>query len=258
MSKTTHFLTAALKLGEREHIATVGSGGKTTFGFRLAEEMAGGGKRVVSTTTTKVRYEEGLRYPHLIQSPPGTDLIKATERALETSLSVFVARGRLDSGKLFGVSPGEADRLFTDIGTDHVIVEADGAAGLPLKAPAPQEPVIPSTATMVIALIGLEALGQPLERQWVFRISTFERITGLRLGERITPAALMSVFQDPEGLYKGTPDTSKRVAFMNKCDRCKDLGEAQRLGAMLVDHSSTGVGRVIIGSLNKKTYEIIE
>lgn len=257
MSKTTHFLTAALKLGEREHIATVGSGGKTTFGFRLSEEMAGGGKRVVSTTTTKVRYEEGLRYPYLVQSPPGSDLIKATEHALETYPSVFVARGRLDSGKLFGVSPGEADRLFTDIGTDHVIVEADGAAGLPLKAPAPREPVIPSTTTMVIALIGLEALGQPLERQWVFRISAFERITGLRRGERITPAALMRVFQDPEGLFKGAPDTSQRVAFMNKCDRCKDLGEAQRLGAMLADHSVSGVGSVIIGSLHRKTYDII-
>ena len=79
----------------------------------------------------------------------------------------------------------------------------------------------------------------------------------MRQGERLTPAALMRVFQDPEGLFKGAPDTSQRVAFMNKCDRCKDLGEAQRLGAMLGENMASGVGSVIIGSLHRKTYDII-
>lgn len=257
MPKTTSSLMSALNLAGRELIATVGAGGKTTFGFRLAQAAAGMGKRVISTTTTKVRYEEGARYPRLIQVSAGTPVVEAAIKGIETSRSVFLAGGRLASGKLSGILPTQADRLFRESTADYVIAEADGAAGLPLKAPAAEEPVIPSDTTTVIALMGLEVLGRPLAPQWVFRMAAFERLTGLRPGQPIGASAILNVFQAPEGLFKGAPTTATKIAFMNKCDQCADLREARRIGAMLIHHSPGGVKRVIIGSLEKGIYETI-
>ena len=66
---------------------------------------------------------------------------------------VFVADQPLDSGKVKGISPERADALFQGLDVDDVIVEADGAAGRPVKAPATHEPVVPSSATLVIASV---------------------------------------------------------------------------------------------------------
>ena len=48
------FLIEALGLQAREVISLVGAGGKTTLMFRLAKELLLSGKRVVTTTTTKI------------------------------------------------------------------------------------------------------------------------------------------------------------------------------------------------------------
>ena len=45
---------------------------------------------------------------------------------------------------------------------DHVIVEADGAAGRPLKAHRPWEPVIPACTDLTVCLAGASGLGRPV------------------------------------------------------------------------------------------------
>src|SRR3990172_2004095 len=47
-------LIDALGLKKREVISLTGAGGKTTLMFRLAKELSLKGKRVVTTTTTKI------------------------------------------------------------------------------------------------------------------------------------------------------------------------------------------------------------
>jgi hypothetical protein len=47
-------LTEALGIEAREMISLVGAGGKTTLMFRLAKELSLSGKRLVTTTTTKI------------------------------------------------------------------------------------------------------------------------------------------------------------------------------------------------------------
>ncbi|MGM0426948.1 MAG: selenium cofactor biosynthesis protein YqeC [Thermodesulfobacteriota bacterium] len=254
MKQKTEGLTAVLNLGAREHIAIVGGGGKTMLGLRLAEEMRAGRKKVVSTTTTKVWYEEGNRFPHLVLCPPGADLFEAIGKSLEEAGHLFLAREGLNSGKLGGISPKEADLVFNGLQLDHVIVEADGAAGLPLKAPAGHEPVIPSSTTLVIAVMGLEPLGQPVDPKTIFRFTEFAQITGLKKGQQMGTAALAKLFLAPEGLYRGAPESARRIVFMNKSDLCGDLTVAEHLASLLVNHSTGGVDRVVAGSLHKEIY----
>ena len=47
---------------------------------------------------------------------------------------------------------------------DFVVVEADGAAGHPLKAHRPWEPVVPPCSGMTVCVVGASGIGQPASR----------------------------------------------------------------------------------------------
>jgi probable selenium-dependent hydroxylase accessory protein YqeC len=51
-------LTQALALSPGDVVSFVGAGGKTSALFRLADELAGQGWRVISTTTTRISQDE--------------------------------------------------------------------------------------------------------------------------------------------------------------------------------------------------------
>ena len=123
-----------------------------------------------------------------------------------------------------------------------------------MKGPADHEPVIPTSATVVVAMIGLEAMDKPLEKKIVFRPEQFTKITGLGLGERLTPDALAKIFQSPGGLFKGAPVSAKRVAFLNKLDLLTDDQEGRALADLLVKGPRPAVDSVVIGSILKSIY----
>jgi len=250
-------LIAALDLKEREHVAIVGGGGKTSLCFALADELLAFGKRVVTTTTTKVWQKEADRAPCRVFCPSGTRDFNRLKEGLREKGHAFVAQRPLDTGKVEGISPETADALFRDVDIDYVIGEADGAAGRPVKTPAEQEPIIPSSATLVIAMIGLEALGMPLAPRVVFRLALFKDLTGLDEGNTLTPSVLAKVFQSPKGFFKGTPEFARRIAFLNKADLLRQDQDAADLARRLLRLAHAPIERVIIGSLLKKTYRVL-
>ena len=254
MSELWMGLISALGLGPREHIAIVGGGGKTSLCFALSEELMQAGRRIITTTTTKVRHKEANRAPCVVFCPSGSAFHEDVKEGLKREGHVFVAQRLLESGKVEGVTRTMADSLFLDLQVDHVIIEADGAAGKPVKAPAAHEPVIPSSATMVIAVMGLEAMGRPFDSEIVFRPGLFGEITGLEDGETITPAALATVFQSPNGLFKGSPDSARRIAFFNKLDLLASEEEGRALARLLLRDPHAQVERVVMGSLLRKEY----
>lgn len=242
-------LPAVLGLGPKEHVTVVGGGGKTTLVFTLGQVLQRAGKRVITATTTKIRQGEARAAPLtvLCRSDPG---FKAhITEGLRSRGHVFVGHGPTQSGKIEGIGPALADALFQDPAVDYLILEGDGAAGRPLKAHAAHEPVIPSSTTVVIALAGLEATGRPLDPVLVFRPGPFEEITGVRPGEVLTPGALCRLFHAPRGLFKNTPPSARRVAFLNKLDLLPDQTTARHLAGLLLGEASPPVDRVVVGSL---------
>ena len=171
-----------MPLGPREHIALVGGGGKTTLMFALAEELRRNGKRVITSTTTKVWHREALQYEKVLLVGDDADWKNKTREGLSREGTVFVGRSILDSGKVEGISPSLADEVFHDSEVHYLVVEADGSAGHPLKAPAEHEPVIPSSVTMVVAMMGLEAMGARLDEATAFRVEQVKNVTGLDTG----------------------------------------------------------------------------
>ncbi len=257
MEETVNNLTAALGLGAREHVALVGGGGKTRLMFALAEELRQTRKRVITSTTTKIWHREARHSPYVgfVQSSPGWR--DELSEGLKAHWHAFLANSLLESGKVEGVKPSLADELYQDKEVDYLIVEADGSAGRPVKAPAEHEPVIPGTATGVVGVLGLESLGQELSPEIVFRIDLFSKLTGLAVGQKLTPIVLCRLFYHPEGLFKGTPVSAKRVGFLNKRDLVSDEKEARNLADLILAEGDSQVDRVVIGSIQESIYKIV-
>jgi probable selenium-dependent hydroxylase accessory protein YqeC len=256
VAETVTSLTEALGLGGKEHLALVGAGGKTSLLLALAEELQRAGKRVLASTTTKMWQKEASRLGSVLFLESKPTWREDLRKGLGENGLVFLAERSLDSGKVQGVGPEVLDALFTQEDVDCLVVEADGSAGHPLKAPAAHEPVIPRTATGVVALMGLDALGRPAGPETVFRPEVFQRVTGIQPGEVLRAVSLAGLFRHPEGLFKGTPGSSRRVVFLNKRDVLSGEEVAMELARRILEDTRSLVERVVIGSLRQKVYTI--
>lgn len=249
-------LAEALAMDAREHVALVGAGGKTTLMFALASELQRKGKRLITSTTTKVWHEQALQAPGVVFTEVNCAWVEKLKAGLATGGHVFLGRSLIGSGKVDGIVASLADRLFQELEIDYLLVEADGSAGRPVKAPAPHEPVIPKSVTEVVAVLGLEAIGRKLEPEIVFRHDLVANITGLRLGEELSVHALSTLFLHPAGLFKGSPASAKRVVFLNKLDLLPEKQKAMMLADLILSGERRQVVRVVIGSLSQGSYFI--
>ncbi len=171
----------------------------------------------------------------------------------EPSLSAGASSTR---GKVEGISPSLADELYHDSEVHYLVVEADGSAGHPVKAPAEHEPVIPSSVTMVVAMMGLEAMGARLDEGTAFRVEQVKNVTGLHTGDILTPGGLAKVFLHPAGVFKGTPEDARRVVFLNKADLIREERKAIELADILLADPLKEIDRVVLGSVKKGVYRI--
>jgi probable selenium-dependent hydroxylase accessory protein YqeC len=256
LMKSVSDLFSALDIGPRELVALVGGGGKTSLLFALAEELHQGKKRVVTSTTTKVGHREAQRSPCIVFTGSGPSWKDKLSEGLQNHGHVFLARGLLDSGKVDGIGPSIANEMYQGGGIDYIILEADGSSGRPVKAPADHEPVIPSSSTKVVAMLGLEAIGAQMGPEVVFREDLFSKLTGLESGEQLTPTVLARLFLKPEGLFKGTPSPAKKMVFLNKQDLLPESGEAEELARLVLESEVSRVERIVIGSLLERDYTV--
>jgi probable selenium-dependent hydroxylase accessory protein YqeC len=245
-------LTEALLLNRRGVVSIVGAGGKTSLMFRLARDLSASGATVLTTTTTKILKPSKDQSPHVILAPLPKRVIAQAHSALRRYRHVTAAAAQRPSapGKLAGFQPQVIDELHHAGIFDWILVEADGAAGRSLKAPALHEPVIPASTGWVIGLAGMKAVGKPLTDKWVFRTNLFMELTGLRIGQAVSEASVAMVLSDGAGVMKGCPSTAKRIAFLNMADQRRRLTIARRIAWLLQNRfHGSGLQRVVIGKI---------
>ena len=198
---------------QRGITAVIGGGGKTTLLRVLGERLARRGYRVVLCTTAKFFPFPGLE--NLI-SPTEDSLHRALERhGLVAAGTPVPGTGKLTALEL------SMERLAAL--ADHVLVEADGSAGRPMKAHAPHEPVIPPEADQTVLVVGASGFGRPIA-QAAHRPERYAALAGVPQEERITPELAAAVLR-AEGLHQ-------RV-FVNQAETARDLALARRLGELL-------------------------
>jgi molybdenum cofactor cytidylyltransferase len=203
-------LANLLGVGERELVAFTGAGGKSTLLLALGNELASQGQRVVLTTTTKLGPDQ--LSGTVCWSPEPAEV----ERALAGPGPVFVV-GSDQGHKVEGVSPEAVNALYAETSADYVLVEADGARRRPLKAPAAHEPVVPTEATLVVVLAGINAVGQTLGDA-VHRPPQGTALTGLGESDLLRPQDIATVLGHSDGGLKGIPERARVVVALTRVD----------------------------------------
>jgi len=238
-------LREALGIGDREVVAFVGAGGKTSAMFRLARELRADGATVVVTTTTKILLPASGSDLRVVVEADRSRLLAATVTAIEHGLLPVAARAAIPEGKLEGVPPEWIADLARLRGVTHVLVEADGAARRPITAPREGEPVIPGSATIVVPIVGVDALGH-LVSEVAHRPERVAALTGLAASDRLDARAIARVLLDPRGNTSGAPDGARIVPVVNKADDPQRLRAARELAAEL---RRAGAAHVVIAAL---------
>ncbi len=231
-------------------VSLVGAGGKTTLMFQLARELAAAGRSVLTTTTTKIFVPRPDQSPTLVIAKDLPALLGNLKCPPSGGSLVTAAASELpDKNKLAGYPPELIDALNETGFFEWILVEADGSRRLPLKAPGEHEPVIPQSSGRVIAVVGLEAVGNPLDEEHVFRASDYSRITGIPAGSPVTAESVVSVLLSPQGIFKDSPPRSRRVVFLNKADDVDRLLAGEAITRSLLARGTGKVHLVLTGSL---------
>lgn len=209
-------LQDALQVQRGDVVAFIGAGGKTSALFRLADELRTAGWRVLATTTTSLTADEVARAPLAAQLKSSTT--PAEIRAwLDQHGFVFLHAGYSMSGQqVRGFAPDVIAELIDTIDSDALLIEADGAGRLPLKAPYDHEPVIPADTSLVVPVAGVDVLGQPLDDAHVYNATRIRDRYGFPAGGAVLPPWMALTMRDTELGMRGVPDHVRVVALLNK------------------------------------------
>lgn len=219
-------LQTALNVNPGELVALVGAGGKTTTIWRLLRSLVAQGKHTVFTTTTHIF--KPRQAPLLLDPSPDPALIAM---ALVKWKAILLAAGLGEEGdpqmaarapypasprKLIGLAPDVLSALAQRLPGVTWLVEADGAKGRGLKAPADHEPVIPRSAHRVIIVGSLDVLGLPLNEATVHRPERAAALLRVPPGTPITPAIISGLMGHAQGGLKGIPPQAAVVALLTQ------------------------------------------
>ncbi|WP_455581774.1 selenium cofactor biosynthesis protein YqeC [Dysosmobacter sp.] len=213
-------------LGVRPGVtAVIGSGGKTTLLRTLGTALAAEGHRVLLCTTTKI-------YPFAKIQTLRSPTEEALAAALDRERLICAGTPLEGSGKL--TAPQVPMARLAAL-AEYVLVEADGAAGRPLKAHAAHEPVIPAEAARVICVAGVSGFGLPI-METTHRPERFAQLAAASVQDSATPentARVLRAESLAQQYFFNQADTPERWEWARRCGRelqCPSLMGALRKG----------------------------
>ncbi|NDV24297.1 selenium cofactor biosynthesis protein YqeC [Desulfovibrio sp. JC022] len=225
---------------EQRLITLTGAGGKTSLSHWLGSLLKANRKRVITTTTTKILPPSR---GHIVLKADGPDFINRVRTAFTAVSGITVARDYdPDSGKLLGISRETVSELLDAELADVILVEGDGAARKPLKAPAGHEPVIPVESDLCIGVMGIDAVYRTMSKGCVHRSEIFSAVSGTKTGDVIRPRHLIRLAESRMGLFKGSPAGCAKAVFLNKTDSPGGMELAAEFTRLLARTNWTATG----------------
>ncbi len=231
----------------------VGAGGKTTLMFTLARLLLRRGDTVITTTSTRILEPDGQQSPAVLLSPrPPGDLARIA-RALARWKHITLARARdSGNGKLLGFSPAQLDDLWDSGLARHLLVEADGSAGLPFKFPSSREPVVSSRTGTLLVVVGARCLGSPLDGLHVHRASLLRSSLGIRGASQVTAGMVARAMLHPDGYLRALPPGARLAVVLSTGPAT--TGAAVAIARALAERDREGlVDRILLADLLSRT-----
>lgn len=175
----------------------------------------------------------------------------AVRAAIDAVPLMMVSPGPQSEGRLAPISAATADALAAIDGLGLLALEADGSRQRPFKAPAAHEPVVPSAATHVVAVVGADAIDAPLDERFVHRPERVRAVAGS--DATICDIELIArVLASPDGGRKHAKGRGFAV-LVNKADLAPR--PARELAIAL---RAAGVPRVVLASLHDQADPVRE
>lgn len=194
--------------GKKHTICLVGGGGKTTVMYELAAAWAACGRKVLVLTST-----------HILRPVDGSFAADAAavQDLWQQGRYAVVGTPELSTGKLTAPTQDLYEAMQPQ--ADVILCEADGSKHHPCKAPAAHEPVLLPDSDIVLAVVGMDALGCPLA-QACQRPQPAAELLGCG-AEKILDAQMLTVLLLSEQGARKNVGTRAYYIVLNKCDLIK-------------------------------------
>jgi len=193
-------------------IALIGAGGKTSLMVGIGYELAELGWRVLATSTMPMPADQIGLMPAALSVDSTPEQVSA---ALNESRFVFL-HGQTQKNHALGVTPGLVTLIPDLVDSDVLLIEADSAHNLPLKAPRDGEPIIPHGVSLVIPVASFAAVGQPLDDAYIYNAQAMMQVCGFPEGMPVKPSWIAQVVRDEHLGMRGVPSGARTVAFFNQ------------------------------------------
>lgn len=228
-------------------VAVVGAGGKKSTLFALAGELG----QTVVTATVRIPPFEGQVERLVVTDEPVSALEDNTVWPL--GLTPGREEGR---DRYLGYDTGTVDDLG-EAADVPVLVKADGARTRWLKAPAEDEPQVPSSSSVVVPVASVKAVGEPLSEQRVHRPERVADLADVDVGEPLTPQTVVTVLTHTEGGLKNVPADARVVPLLNMVDDPGLESTARAIADQLVEHPR--IDRVVLGRMDReRAIDVVE
>jgi probable selenium-dependent hydroxylase accessory protein YqeC len=229
-----------LELKKSDIISIVGAGGKTTMMFKLAQELRGSNK-VLVTTTTKIYVPLENKYDFICTD---SEMMPLYIHMKDNGIYIL-GSGVNRENKILGLSEKELDELAPYF--DYIIIEADGAKKKRLKGWSEFEPVIYKKTTKTIGIIDIQAFGMVISEENIHRSKIFCELTGAKQRGLVSLEHLFSIIINPLGLFKSA--LGEKILYINMTEGPSDQTLAKSLANKVNSNDKKTIDKVIIGSL---------
>jgi probable selenium-dependent hydroxylase accessory protein YqeC len=258
-------LAEAFALKPGSIVALVGGGGKTSTMMRLCEELGREGRRVLATTTARMKMEElgpmqdVLLWDDRNNSGPawtscrdskGSDAAwigAVLEGQTKPTLSATFLGRSLMRDKVVGLPSDYLGDLLSQLKWDEVVVEADGSRGRSIKGHRLGEPAIPLCATHCVIVIGADGIEGPVNEETCHRPELVMDLLGLSWGEALTPRRVVDLLRHPRGLLSKIPGDVEPLVYVNKVPLGKELPAVKLLAQEILERCGPRIRRIAMG-----------
>lgn len=225
-------------------VTVIGSGGKTTLLYRLAEEFYRK-KNVLVTTTTAMKCPE-LPWIKSRFIADENDYHNLEKKISGNTWAVGLFR-HLDpiTDKVKGIESLVLDRIYAENDYELLLVEGDGSKGKPIKGYATYEPVIPTETDLVIIVVGADGLGQPLSEELVHRSALFLDQSNMDPLEAINLFHVLKVMGSPDGPLSKVPQKAITMLLINKIDDSIEVELTHQIKEVSRSPKKFGVDHII-------------
>jgi probable selenium-dependent hydroxylase accessory protein YqeC len=244
-------LSTFLNIKPAQCVSIMGAGGKSTLMNRLADELIVLGRTVVLSSTTNYHRPQSLQTEQILLTHDAPDWPEKLGTLARRWNRLLVLHHDLGHAMVKGLDVAAVRKIHEQILDAIVIVKTDGARKRWFKAPNRSEPVIPPWSQVCIIVVNREILGQPLTDALVHRPERVATLTGLNLGDPITPQEVGAVLTHPDTYAPKIPAGARRVVYISHVVSPADLAQAEAIAACL---DRTALDAVLAGDTPTGTF----